>query len=587
MKKSIVIILAIILAYSNSYSQLTKWFQQNSGVTDNLSTVWVIDKNTAVAASPSGTILRTTDGGNSWNKTSIEGEYWVSPRIFFINETIGWIVGNSNGIYKTTNSGANWFIVGGIENNFDLQNISFTDEINGYVVGFNGNFWITSNGGITWQQKGIPYQWYTRIKFIDQNNGYAVGHNSTIIKTTDKGENWLGCGYPYNYYDYPSDISSINGNKIWITGWVSNPTPYCYVKYTSDGGTNWITLLTSSSIGYIQVLMDNENDGWINGISKIFRTTNGGTDWIEEYTAKVGYNLSAMQVINNEYGWAVGENGTIIKYLNFSLSTSSITNINFNSALSGGNIIDDGGNAITARGVCWSLSQNPTITDSKTNEGTGIGSFSSSITGLNPNTKYYVRAYATNSLGTAYGNQDSLTTSASIPILSTTSISNITSTSATSGGNITSDGGATVTARGVCWSICQNPTTANNKTTDGTGTGSFTRNITGLIPNTTYYVRAYATNSVGTAYGDEKSFTTQHFQISLSQGWNMIAYLQYSELNCETVFAGIADNIVIVKDNFGNVYIPSYGINTIGNLVPGQGYQIYVTNPDVLVYPGN
>ena len=76
------------------------------------------------------------------------------------------------------------------------------------------------------------------------------------------------------------------------------------------------------------------------------------------------------------------------------------------------------------------------------------------------------------------------------------------------GGNVTSDGNLDVTARGVCWSTSPNPTISNSKTTDGTGTGSFTSNVTGLAEGTTYYVRAYATNSKGTAYGAEKSFTT-------------------------------------------------------------------------------
>jgi hypothetical protein len=95
-----------------------------------------------------------------------------------------------------------------------------------------------------------------------------------------------------------------------------------------------------------------------------------------------------------------------------------------------------------------------------------------------------------------------------VPTLSTTAITNITNTTAASGGNITADGGANVTGRGVCWSTTQNPTIANSKTTDGTGTGSFISNITGLTQNTTYFVRAYAVNSAGTAYGDEKSFKT-------------------------------------------------------------------------------
>ncbi len=98
--------------------------------------------------------------------------------------------------------------------------------------------------------------------------------------------------------------------------------------------------------------------------------------------------------------------------------------------------------------------------------------------------------------------------SATFPSVTTSTVSNITYTSATCGGNVTADGGATVTARGVCWSTMPNPTIGNRKTIDGTGLGSFTSTITDLVEGTKYYVRAYATNSVGTAYGEEISFFT-------------------------------------------------------------------------------
>ncbi len=88
----------------------------------------------------------------------------------------------------------------------------------------------------------------------------------------------------------------------------------------------------------------------------------------------------------------------------------------------------------------------------------------------------------------------------------TSPVQNIAYNSAVSGGYISDDGGADVTARGVVWNTSPNPTTANNSTNDGDGTGSFTSNLTGLTANTTYYVRAYATNSLGTAYGDQQSF---------------------------------------------------------------------------------
>jgi hypothetical protein len=194
------------------------------------------------------------------------------------------------------------------------------------------------------------------------------------------------------------------------------------------------------------------------------------------------------------------------------ITTTSISEITQTSALSGGEISSDGGSFVTARGVCWSTSVNPAVAlSTKTTDGAGTGIFASNITGLTANTTYYVRAYATNDAGTAYGEELTFTTSTAtigLATISTTAITNITSSSATSGGNITNDGGSTVTVRGVCWSTASGPTTDNSKTTDGANTGSFTSSITGLTANTKYYVRAYATNIAGTAYGSELSFTT-------------------------------------------------------------------------------
>ncbi len=96
-----------------------------------------------------------------------------------------------------------------------------------------------------------------------------------------------------------------------------------------------------------------------------------------------------------------------------------------------------------------------------------------------------------------------------LPSVTTANPSNITQTSATLGGNVTSDGGSTVTQRGVCWSTSENPTLSNQFLPSGSGTGSFSINISGLTPDVTYYVRAFATNSNGTAYGNQVSFTTQ------------------------------------------------------------------------------
>ena len=197
-----------------------------------------------------------------------------------------------------------------------------------------------------------------------------------------------------------------------------------------------------------------------------------------------------------------------------SISTDTVIEITSTSAKSGGNISADGGATVTARGVVWATSQNPTISlSTKTSNGTGTGAFTSELTSLAANTTYYVRAYATNSAGTAYGNEVTFKTSAvqttTVPTLTTTSASLITQSTANSGGNISADGGATVTARGVIWATSQNPTIAlSTKTSNGTGTGAFTSELTSLSANTTYYVRAYATNSAGTSYGNEVTFKT-------------------------------------------------------------------------------
>lgn len=193
------------------------------------------------------------------------------------------------------------------------------------------------------------------------------------------------------------------------------------------------------------------------------------------------------------------------------LTTLPINLLTQTTVQSGGTITSDGGAIVTSRGVVWSKNQNPTVFDNKSTDGTGTGSFLSNLSNLLPSTTYYLRAYATNSIGTGYGNQIIFTTpqpTATLPTITTALISGVTQTTAQSGGIITSDGNATVIARGICWSTSANPTTGNSHTTDGNGTGTFTSSLTGLTANTTYNVRAYATNSAGTAYGNNVTFTT-------------------------------------------------------------------------------
>ena len=274
------------------------------------------------------------------------------------------------------------------------------------------------------------------------------------------------------------DVSSDGGAAVTVRGvcWSTSQNPAITDSHTTDGSgtgtfTSSLTGLTANTTYYVRA----------------YATNSAGTSYGNEKEFTTLQNVTTPTV-----------------------STSPVTNITTITAQSGGTVTDDGGASVSARGVCWSTTQNPDLGDSHTSDGTGTGSFISQLTGLISNTTIYVRAYATNSAGTSYGNQQTFTTLQDpvLPTVTTDDATNITQTTATDGGNVVSDGGATVTVRGVCWSTAPNPTTANSYTADGSGTGTFVSNLTGLIPNTPYYVRAYATNNVGTAYGNEISFTT-------------------------------------------------------------------------------
>ncbi len=198
------------------------------------------------------------------------------------------------------------------------------------------------------------------------------------------------------------------------------------------------------------------------------------------------------------------------------ITTTSVTEISYTTATSGGDVTSEGGVPVVSEGVCWNTSADPTIADSKTAESGGSIAFTSKLTQLTPNTLYYLRAYATNSAGTGYGNQVTFTTSQiEVPVLTTTAITSITQTTAMSGGNITDDKGGSVSEKGICWGTETNPTIANSKTSDGSGTGNFSSSISGLSVNSTYYVRAYAINNAGTGYGNVISFKTRFGDIIL------------------------------------------------------------------------
>ena len=243
-------------------------------------------------------------------------------------------------------------------------------------------------------------------------------------------------------------------------------------------------------------------------VSDADNTTGSMTALLETLSSNTTYYVRSFAT--NEIDIAYGANQTFTTLDYPTLTTTAASSITSTGASSGGDITSDGGAAITQRGIVYSTSSNPTTADTKIiNSTAGTGTYTSAITGLNPATTYYVRAYAINVAGTFYATEKSFTTLAIAPTVTTTAISSITGVSAASGCNVTSTGGASVTERGIVYSTAANPTIADSKITDASnGAGAYTASLTGLANGTTYYVRAYAINSIGTSYGSQVSFTT-------------------------------------------------------------------------------
>jgi hypothetical protein len=243
-------------------------------------------------------------------------------------------------------------------------------------------------------------------------------------------------------------------------------------------------------------------------------------------------------------GWAL-DNIEIFAPSAPTVLTGTKTNVTTSNATLAGNITNNGGNAVTASGVVISTSPNPTratagVIDSATTPLVGNGTFSVNVSGLSASTTYYYRAYAVNPVGTSYGPDSTFTTpgSAVLPTILRVAATNITTTTATFGGNITSDGGASVTSSGIVYSTTPNPALFGTGVIDSTtnplvALGTFSFSTVGLTHSTKYYYRAYATNTVGTAYSVQDSFVTspivstlpytQNFEGSGNTGWSSTA----------------------------------------------------------------
>ena len=363
------------------------------------------------------------------------------------------------------------------------------------------------------------------------------------VRLNPRGETTLtGMDGTFEFVDLPAGSYSLSLSK---NGYVDLDDDYVI---EIENGSNVQRSVQLQKLHYSLQIVDNDGHaisvldfGIEEGVTqKTFSIANDGNmtldftitenaDWIDEVNPSTGrININDVQAVTVRIKRELlsdGENnsGLVITTPNLggievavkatkpvlpSVTTNDVTDVTPNSAKCGGNVSSNGGVAVTSRGVCYSKTSNPTISDLLVNGGTGTGTFTCSLTGLDENTTYYVRAYATNSVGTAYGIQKSFKTNGG-PTVTTGNVTSITSHSAICSGNVTADGGSSVTSRGICWSTAPNPTINSSSVTNGSGLGSYSCEMTNLHNNTTYYVRAWARNSNSVSYGAERTFKTE------------------------------------------------------------------------------
>ena len=353
-----------------------------------------------------------------------------------------------------------------------------------------------------------------------------------------------------------------------------NPDSDLYVRDRIQGTTELVSLSHGTSAG---------------GEAQLVKANMGASWGHVDSAGEVAFFSDSDNLIADD------SNGVSDLFINDRLAlveTEPVSGIDIEWAESGGEVLLDFGHAVSARGVVWAVHNAPTLADHFSTDGSGTGGFSSHVSGLVQTTTYFLRAYATNDFGVAYGPLVRFTTLDGRPDVLTRPVAEVSSSAALLRGEIVSEGGMNLTGRGLCWSSSPNPTIMDSHQYVSGILGRYEHRLEGLSPSQTWYVRAFAENSYGLAYGDTVSFTTRN-------GGPIVRSLAVTDVEChgawasgEIVDAGsaevirrgfclslsalptLADRVVTIKAS------ARLFEGEIANLSPGRQYflRAYATN---------
>ncbi len=302
MKKLIVINLAYLLILIYTLPLFAQWTQQTSGTTEILCGVYFVDQNIGWVVGNNGTILHTINGGINWTGQTSPDSASLNE-VFFSGSDTGWAVDSYGTIIKTSDGGLNWEIKqSGVSST--LMSIYFVNSDTGWAAGFNGVILISTDSGESWsQQISGTTEILEDVHFTDLAKGWIPMHDGNIIHTTNGGATWsvqMGNSTEHMYGNY-----FVNTSLGWTVG--SNGT---ILKTTN--GTSWIPQTSSISNSLFDVHFISDITGWaVGGPGRIINTTDGGSNWSIQ-NSTINTTLYDLFIADSCNGWAVGPGGVIL-----------------------------------------------------------------------------------------------------------------------------------------------------------------------------------------------------------------------------------------------------------------------------------
>ena len=314
MKEILITIISVLIL---SVSISAQWINQTSPINEDLHSVFFINDANGWITGLTGTVLKTTDGGTTWDiKPTNTTDHLYS--VYFTDENNGIAVGGAGTIFnptriiiKTIDGGESWSIVQ--SGDTTLFSVNFVNQNLGWAVGQDGKVLKTVNSGGSWSAQTvldtlefIPNLY--SVYFIDQSTGWIGGSDRTILKTSDGGSSWMVLRTTFAHSTIYRSIFFIDENTGWTGGWDSP------ILKTTDGGNNWSA---KGGTGDLEsIYFADENTGWASyrdGI--ILNSTDGGETWVTQLSG-INNVVSSVYFVDANTGWAVGSNGTILKTTN-------------------------------------------------------------------------------------------------------------------------------------------------------------------------------------------------------------------------------------------------------------------------------